>query len=83
MAFLYDIQMLSVEDIDKLSDDKLNGAYVEAKIELAASRTFHGKSGFTPKEYQKHKELLEYIVRLRREMLERQLEAPPVDEWLR
>jgi len=82
-AFLYDINMLSKEEIKSATDAQLIESYIDAKIEVDASRTFHGKAGFTPKEYNQHKELLNYIVKLRLEMQLRELEVPPIEEWLR
>jgi len=82
-AFLYDISLMSKEEIKSASDAQLLQSYIDAKIELDASRTFHGKAGFTPKEYEKHKDLLNYIITLRLEMQLRELEVPPIDEWIR
>jgi len=82
-AFLYEIPTLTKEDIKKLTDAELVTKYIEVKIELDASRTFHGQAGFTPKEYNRHKDLLNLIVVLRLEMQLREMEVPPIDEWLR
>ena len=82
-AFLYEIPMKTKEEIKAASDADLMGAYIDAKIELDASRTFHNEAGLTPKEYTKHKELLNYIVKLRLEMQIRELEVPPIDDWLK
>ena len=82
-AFLYEVKILNKEEIQALSDIELVNALIETKIEIDASRTFHGKAGFSPKEYAKYKELLGYIIKLRLEMQLRELEAPPIDDWLR
>ena len=82
-AFLYEIPMMSKEEMKSASDAQLLQSYIDAKIELEASRTFHGKAGFTPKEYDKHKDLLNYIVKLRLEMQLREMEVPPIDEWIK
>lgn len=82
-AFLYQVPILTKEEIKKVSDQQLMDSYIEAVIERSASETFHGKAGFTPKEYNNFKDLLGFIVRLRQEMLKREMETPPVDEWLR
>ena len=82
-AFLYEIPILTKEEIKALSDSALTERYIDAKVELDASRTFHGKSGFTPKEYSQYKDLVNFIIRIRQEMQTRELEAPPVDEWIR
>ena len=82
-AFLYDYPILTKEEVKALSDAELVSAYIDAKIELDASRTFHGKAGFTPKEYNKHKDLLNYIIKLRLEMQLRDMEVPPIDDWIR
>lgn len=81
-AFLYDLEILPKEKIAKLSDENLIDYYTEAIIELEASRTFHGRAGFTPKEYKQHKDLLRYIIELRKAMEERQINPPNVSEYL-
>ncbi|MCA9408874.1 MAG: hypothetical protein H6755_04030 [Candidatus Omnitrophica bacterium] len=83
-AFLNEVAVLSKEEVVKLSNERLVEVYIDAKIEIDASKTFHTRAGFnSPKEYDKYKELLAFIVVLRQEMKKRDLEAPPVDEWLR
>ena len=82
-AFLYDIPILSKEEIKALSDAELINQYIDVKVELDASRTFHGQAGFTPKEYNRHKEMLNLVIKLRLEMQLRDLDVPPIDEWLR
>ena len=82
-AFLYEVKILTKVEIQKLTDQQIMDNYTEALIEREASETFHGKAGFTPKEYNSFKELLGYIVRLRQEMLNRGVEPPPVDQWLK
>jgi hypothetical protein len=82
-AFLYDFPILTKEEIKALDEAGLINAYIDAKIELDASRTFHGKAGFTPKEYNHHKELLNLVIKLRLEMQLRELDVPPIDEWIR
>jgi hypothetical protein len=82
-AFLYEVKVLQAPAIKLLKDNELEETYIDAKIEEEASRAFHGKAGFNPKEYEQFKQLLAYIVRLRQEMKTRAMEAPPIDEWLR
>ena len=82
-AFLYEVKILSKEELKKLTGDQLVDLYTSALIEREASETFHGKAGFTPKEYEAFKELLGLIVRIRQEMLSRELEPPPIDQWLK
>ena len=82
-AFLYEVKVLTREEIKALKDDQLLDTFIAAKIEVEASKSFHGKAGFNPKEYEQFKELLGLIVRLHQEMKTRELEVPPVDEWLR
>ncbi|MDP8212993.1 MAG: hypothetical protein P9X22_06880 [Candidatus Zapsychrus exili] len=83
LAFIYEISIPTQEEIKRLKDDEIIEIYIDVMIERKASEAFHGKAGFTPKEYTKFKELLGFIVRLRQEMSKRELEAPPIDEWLR
>lgn len=82
-AFLYDLAVPAKEEITAMPDEKLVDFYIDILIERKAAEAFHGKAGFSPKEYGKFKELLGLIVDLRKEMVKRKLEAPPVDEWLR
>lgn len=82
-AFLNEVEILPADKITKLTDDELLNKYIEVKIEAEASREFHGQAGFTPKEYERFKAMLRYIVNIRQEMSKRKMEAPPVDEWLR
>ncbi|MCD4780460.1 MAG: hypothetical protein K8S27_07940 [Candidatus Omnitrophica bacterium] len=82
-GFLYEVQILSLEEVKKIDDDKLMAIYTEAMIERRATETFHGKAGFSPKEYKGFKALLGFIIRLRQEMQERNLDVPPIEEWLR
>jgi len=83
MAFLYVVKILTKEEIQKLNEEELLDVYIEVVIERKATETFHGKAGFTPKEYNKYKDLLSLIVKLRKEMIERKIDAPPIEEWLR
>jgi hypothetical protein len=82
-AFLSDMKVLTKEEIGKLSDTEIVEVYTSAIIERKATEAFHANAGFTPKEYDAFKELLGFIVRLRQEMLNRNVTVPPVDEWLK
>ena len=82
-AFLYEVKILSKDDVKKLTNDEIVTIYTDAVIEREASKTFHGKAGFTPKEYESYKELLGFIVRLREEMASRELDPPPITDWLK
>jgi len=83
-AFLYEIPILSKEEIKKLSKEDLSEAYIEAKIEEKASQEFHIGAGFSSaKDYTKRKNLLRYIINLRKEMSERQVQVDPINDWLK
>ena len=82
-AFLYEVKVLTKQETQKLTNDQILDIYKDAVIERKASETFHGKAGFTPKEYQSYKELLGFIIRIREEMLSRELTPPPIEDWLR
>lgn len=82
-AWLYDFPILSKEEIKALDEVEILNAYIDVKIELDASRTFHGKAGFTPKEYKRHKDLLNLVIKIRLEMQLREMDVPPIDEWIR
>ncbi len=83
-AFLYDMKFLTPSEIGALKSADLLDLYTEAKIEEKASSEFHEAAGFnSAKDYEKRKDLLRYIVYLRKEMQKREIEPDPVDEWLR
>jgi len=82
-AFLYQLELLTSEEIKELTDVQLWEVYVEAKVEEKASGEFHRGAGFSnAKEYEKRKELLRYIIYLRKEFNERDIEVDPIEEWL-
>jgi hypothetical protein len=82
-AFLYEVKVLTREEIKKISNDQILDFFKNAVIERKASETFHGKAGFTPKEYESYKALLGFIIDLREEMKTRELEPSPIEDWLR
>ncbi len=82
-AFLYEVKVLSKEEIQKLNNEQLLDNFKAAVIERKASETFHGKAGFTPKEYESYKALLGFIIDIREEMVKREMEPPPIEDWLR
>lgn len=83
-AFLYEIEILSTEQIAALADQKLVEAYTEAKIEEKTSAEFVQAAGFSSaKDYDKRKDLLRYIINLRREMSKRNIEPDPIEDWLK
>ena len=82
-AFLYDLEILTTDQIKALSDEKLVDTYTEAKIEDKASGEFIKAAGFSSaKEYDKRKQLLRFIIDLRREMIKRSIEPEPIEDWL-
>ncbi len=83
-AFLYEIKLLTPQEIGELSDEELVSVYMEAKIEQTTSAEFHEGAGFSSaQEYYKRKDLLRFIIYLHQEMLERGIQADPIDVWLR
>ncbi|MBF0619040.1 MAG: hypothetical protein HQL19_02605 [Candidatus Omnitrophica bacterium] len=70
--------ILTQKDIPQLSDEKLINAYIDVLVELDASKAFHSTSGFTPKEYNKYKDILKYRLFLLFEIQRRKLELPPM-----
>ena len=79
-AFLYEVTVLSKPEIQKLSDEALTDAYIDAAVEIEASKDFHRTAGFTPKEYKQHKDLLKYRILLIQEIEKRKLEVPAADK---
>ena len=83
-AFLYEIDMLTMDQIKKLTDAQLVVVFTEAKIEERASSEFHVGAGFSSaKEYEKRKELMRFIVNLRKEMSKREIVPDPIEDWLK
>ena len=84
-AFLYEIPVLSREEIQKLSTEDLTEKYIEAKIEERASHEFHIGAGYnSAKEYKNRKKLLRFIFELRRELARREAaDANALDEFLK
>lgn len=78
-----EFKVFTKEEIVKLTNEQLVDEYTNAMIERKANEIFHGKAGFTPKEYQKYKELLGYIIHLRQEMTSRAIDVPPIGDWLK
>ena len=76
-----EVKILATPEIEKLTNDQLLNTYIDAKIESEAYKAF-GRTGYSHKEYSQYRELLAFIVRLRQEMEKRQVDAPPVEEWL-
>lgn len=83
-GFMYDINILSREEIQKLSDAQLEDAYIDAKIEDKTSQEFHVAAGFSSaKDYENRKKLIRYIFELRREMGRREnLKVDQIDGYL-
>lgn len=77
-AFLYKLDILDKEAIAKLSDEALVDTYIEVIIEIEVSTTFHQTSGFTPRDYEKHKDFLRYRINLIREIQKRELKVPKI-----
>ncbi len=71
-----EVQILEAKDILLLDDQKLVDAYIDAVVEIDATKTFHSTSGFTPKEFKKYKSLLKYRLQLLFEMHRRKMEVP-------
>ena len=78
-ALTSDVSVLPKEEIIKLSDEKLTDAYMDAAVEIDASKSFHTTSGFTPKQYTEYKELLKYKMLLLMEMHSRNLDIPQLE----
>jgi hypothetical protein len=71
-----EIRILEAKDILLLDDQKLVDAYIDAVVEIDATRTFHSTSGFTPKEFKEYKKLLKYRLQLLFEVHRRKMEIP-------
>src|SRR3989338_4916098 len=78
-AFPPEEQILTPEEIIKLSDEDLLKIYIDVFVELEARKTFCGKAGFTPKDYQSFKDIMHYRITLIQEISQRKLQAPPTE----
>ncbi|OGX07369.1 MAG: hypothetical protein A2Z88_03790 [Omnitrophica WOR_2 bacterium GWA2_47_8] len=82
-AFLFEVPILTNDEIVKLSDEKLRDTYIDVIVEVEALKSFYAKGGLVPKEYKQFKDILKYRIYLFEEMKKRKLEVPgsePVPE---
>ena len=79
-VFESEVKILKKEEIAKLSDQVLIDTYLDAVVELEASKTLHTTSGFMPKEYKGFKDLVRYKLMLLQEISKRKLEIPPTEK---
>ncbi|MBF0484493.1 MAG: hypothetical protein HQL25_07295 [Candidatus Omnitrophica bacterium] len=82
-AFIYEGKIMTKEEIKQLTDDALIQTFTEIMIEKRATQEFHRNTGFTPKEYENFKLLLGFIINLRREFVSRNIEVPPIEDWIK
>ena len=75
-AFVFEVPILEKDKIASLSDDALTDNYIDVLVETEAVKAFYSKGGFTPKEYDKYKDLLRYKIFLTLEMQKRKMEIP-------
>ena len=75
-AFTSALKTLDKKEIAKLTDEQLTDDYLDAVVELEASRAFHATSGFSVKEYDAYKDLIKYRLLLLMEIHSRNLEMP-------
>lgn len=73
-AFLYDVKVLTKDEIAKLSDEALIDKYIDVLVEMEASKTFHQNSGFSMEGYQLFKNLIRFKIWLSLEVDKRGLE---------
>ncbi|MBF0386125.1 MAG: hypothetical protein HQL27_09705 [Candidatus Omnitrophica bacterium] len=84
LAFISELKILTKEEIAKLTPEEITKVYIDAKVEVNASKVFYSNSGFSStKEFGKYKELLTFVIDLRREMEKRSIPIPPIEEWLK
>jgi len=82
-SFDYVVKVLTKGEIKQLKNEELIDLYKKVTIERHAQENFFGKAGYSAKDYQNYKDLLEFIVNIREEMSKREIEPPPVSDWLR
>ncbi len=78
-AFKISIEILTEEQIAKLSDKDLTNAYIDTVVEVEAAKAFYTTSGFMPKEYEVYKSVLRYRILLLDEMRKRKLDIPQTE----
>ena len=80
--FAPEVAVLEKKDIAALADDKLIDKYMDAIVEIEASKTFHATNGFSPKDYKEFKDLLKFRLYLLMEIHSRNLETPQFERSL-
>ena len=80
LAYPSSINVLTKEEIAKLSDGDLINNYIDVIVELEASRQFHSTSGFLPKEYDEFKNLFRYKILMKMELNKRELNIPDIED---
>ena len=80
-TFSSEITILEKKDIVKLTDDQLIDAYLDAVVEIDATRSFHNTSGFSTKDFKDFKALLKYRLELLIEIHSRNLEIPQFERY--
>lgn len=82
-GFMYEVKILDKEAIAGLNNDQIVDTYTDVIVEVEASKVFHERAGFTPKEYEKYKQLLRFVINIRQEMSRREITPPPLTDWLK
>jgi len=79
-AFLFDVEILDQESLEKLSDEELIELYIDVIVELEAVKAFYETSGITPKEINKYKKLIRFRITVLFEIDKRELKIPRTSE---
>ena len=75
-AFLFEVTVLTKDQIASLSNEALLSTYIDVVAEQEAVQSFHQTSGFNPREYREYKNLVKFRINLIDEINKRDLEIP-------
>jgi hypothetical protein len=80
-AYTSTLVILDKKGIDKLTDEQLTNAYMDALVDVEARKDFLGHFGFAGKELEEYKAALKYRLLLLMEIHGRNLDIPQFDRY--
>ena len=75
------LTILEKRDIEKLTDEQLTNAYLDALVEVAARRDFSNHFGFAGKDLDDYKAVMKYRLLLLMEIHSRNLDIPQFERF--
>ncbi len=80
-AYTSNIVILDQKDIEKLTDEQLTNAYMDALVEVEARKDFFNHFGFSGKDLDDYKAVLKYRLLLLMEIHSRNLDIPQFERY--